>query len=154
MGLCQAMVRNYIANVCKGKEISPPIVFQGGVSANVGIRRALEEALGTRPIIPEFNMVMGAYGAALIAAEAGIGRTAFRGFEVAHHRVLTRSFECEDCENQCEVLEILDSDRVLSRSGGRCRKWEGTTEDRSVISTGKPGGPVPEPQIALPERRE
>jgi predicted CoA-substrate-specific enzyme activase len=135
MGLCQAMVRNFIANVCKGKEIRTPVVFQGGVSANAGIRRALGEALGTPPIIPRHNMVMGAYGAALLAADAGIECTKFRGFDVAHHRVSTRTFGCDDCENQCQVIEILDSGRVLNRSGGRCRKWEGNTEERQVVSS-------------------
>ncbi len=33
-GLCEALVRNYLNNVGKGKEIlSPPILFQGGCSS-------------------------------------------------------------------------------------------------------------------------
>jgi activator of 2-hydroxyglutaryl-CoA dehydratase len=28
-GLCQALVRNYLNNVGKGKEIRPKVVFQG-----------------------------------------------------------------------------------------------------------------------------
>ncbi|MGB9825715.1 MAG: acyl-CoA dehydratase activase, partial [Desulfofundulus sp.] len=39
-GLCEALVRNYLNNVGKGKEILPPVVFQGGVAANAGMRRA------------------------------------------------------------------------------------------------------------------
>jgi len=35
-GLCQALVRNYLNNVGKGKDIQPPVVFQGGVAANKG----------------------------------------------------------------------------------------------------------------------
>ncbi|MGB4493162.1 MAG: acyl-CoA dehydratase activase, partial [Halanaerobiales bacterium] len=42
-GLCEAMVRNYLNNVGKGKEIEPPVVFQGGVAANVGIKAAFEK---------------------------------------------------------------------------------------------------------------
>jgi predicted CoA-substrate-specific enzyme activase len=54
MGLCHALVRNYLSNVCKGKEIKPPIVLQGGVSANRGIYRAFKEALLTGPrLLPE-----------------------------------------------------------------------------------------------------
>ena len=47
------MVRNYINNVGKGKEILPPVVFQGGVAANIGIKKAFEEELGTEVIVPE-----------------------------------------------------------------------------------------------------
>ncbi|MGI6165949.1 MAG: acyl-CoA dehydratase activase, partial [Limnochordia bacterium] len=43
-GLCEAMVRNYLNNVGKGKEILAPVVFQGGVAANVGIKAAFSQA--------------------------------------------------------------------------------------------------------------
>jgi len=42
-GLCEALVRNYLNNLAKGKDIEEPIVFQGGVAANVGIVAALKE---------------------------------------------------------------------------------------------------------------
>ena len=122
MGLCHAMVRNYLGNVCKGKTITPPIVFQGGVSANPGIRRAFRDILQCDPIIPQHHMVMGAYGAALIARRAN--QTRFRGFDVADHKIDARGFRCDDCANQCEIVEVQDDGAVLRRSGGRCGKWE------------------------------
>ena len=130
MGLCHAMVRNFLSNVCAGKELRPPHVLQGGVSANMGIRRAFRDILGIDVIIPRHHMVMGAYGAALIAARAGIGATKFRGYDICRHPIATRSFRCKDCPNQCEVIEIVDGAAILGRSGGRCRKWEGTTAPR------------------------
>ena len=39
-GLCEAVVSNYLNNVGKGKKIAAPIVFQGGVSKNVGVKAA------------------------------------------------------------------------------------------------------------------
>ena len=45
-GLCQAMVRNYLSGVAKGKRIEPPVLFQGGVAANSGIRYALKQHWG------------------------------------------------------------------------------------------------------------
>jgi predicted CoA-substrate-specific enzyme activase len=134
MGLCHALVRNYLANVCRGKEISPPIVFQGGVSLNQGIIRAFREALGIDVIIPRHSTVMGAYGAALLAARAGIAQTRFRGFDISGHVIETRSFRCSDCTNQCEVLEIRDGEVLLGRSGGRCRKWERQEDSKAGIS--------------------
>ena len=41
-GLCDALVRNYLNNVGKGKDIKPPIVFQGGVAYNKGIIKLLK----------------------------------------------------------------------------------------------------------------
>ncbi len=124
MGLCMAMARNYLSNVCHGKEILEPVVFQGGVSANKGICRALRELLGKEIIIPKYNMVMGAYGAALIAAKGGIQNTTFRGFDIADYKIVTQSFLCDGCPNQCEVVEVLDRDKIITRSGGRCGKWD------------------------------
>jgi len=68
-GLCEALVRNYLNNLAKGKDIEEPIVFQGGVAANVGIVAAFERGNRKKIIIPQHYDVMGAYGAALIAKE-------------------------------------------------------------------------------------
>jgi predicted CoA-substrate-specific enzyme activase len=143
MGLCHALVRNYLANVCRGKEIAPPIVFQGGVSLNQGIIRAFREALGVEVIVPGHSTVMGAYGAALLAQRAGIRQTRFRGFDIGQHVIDTRSFHCPDCDNQCEVLEILDGSTLLGRSGGRCRKWERQDNAAPAAALAPEGRPSP-----------
>ncbi len=124
MGLCHALVRNYLNNVCRGKEIKPPIVLQGGISANLGIKRAFEETLETNIIIPQYNMVMGAYGAALIVAKSNIKKTNFRGFGISDHIITTNTLNCDDCSNRCEIIEIIDQSTVMGKSGGRCGKWE------------------------------
>ena len=130
MGLCHAMVRNFLSNVCAGKETIAPIVLQGGVSANLGIRRAFKDVLGIEPIIPAHHMVMGAYGAALMVSKVDVKQTRFRGYDLCLRTIITQSFECDDCPNQCEVVELMDDGRLISRSGGRCRKWEGDLSDR------------------------
>ena len=130
MGLCLAMARNFLGNVCVGKEIRPPIVFQGGVSANQGMRRAFAELLKCELIIPEHHMVMGALGAALLAKRAAPAASRFRGFDVCERAIDTRSFTCGDCSNECEVIEIVDRGDIVGRSGGRCRKWEGRAGPR------------------------
>ena len=123
MGLCEALARNFIGNVCRGKELKPPVMLQGGVSANLGIRRAFKEALGCEIHIPEHNMVMGAYGAALLAMDAELAETKFRGIEVSDRAIATRAFVCKDCPNDCEIVEILDEEEVVGTTGGRCGKW-------------------------------
>ena len=44
-GLCQAVAANYLNNVGKGKRILSPVVFQGGVSKNIGVVEAFKKAL-------------------------------------------------------------------------------------------------------------
>lgn len=125
-GLCEALVRNYLNNLAKGKDIKEPIVFQGGVAANVGIIEAFQKALGKKLIIPEYYDVMGAFGAALIAKEkiAGMDRkTRFLGFESACSDYRPRSIECSDCSNNCEVMEITLQNEPVARWGDRCGKW-------------------------------
>jgi len=122
--------------VCRGKELKPPFLLQGGVSANKGIRRAFEELLGEEVIVPAHHMVMGALGSALTVAALGPQTTRFRGMEIAARRVETRTFGCEDCSNACEVIEILDAGRLIGRTGGRCQKWEGTSGPRAQVPSG------------------
>jgi predicted CoA-substrate-specific enzyme activase len=125
-GLCHALVRNYLNNVGKGKEILSPVVFQGGVAANKGIRSAFEKELAYKVIVPEYYHVMGAIGAGLLAQET-IGKgnqTNFKGFKISELDYRTRSFECNGCPNLCEVIEVLMGSEVISRWGDRCAKWE------------------------------
>jgi hypothetical protein len=124
-GLCEALVRNYLNNVGKGKEIAPPVVFQGGVAANRGIRAAFERALQTEIVVPRWYGVMGAYGAALLARDRMRARagTSFRGWRVADLPFEQRSFECPGCPNTCEVIEIRQGREVLARWGDRCGRW-------------------------------
>ncbi len=123
-GLCQALVRNYLNNLAKGKRVEPPVVFQGGVAANSGMKRAFEEALGAEIIVPAHFDVMGAVGAALLALEAGVSATSFKGFEMAEMEFKTSSFNCGGCSNSCEVVRITMDGETLARWGGRCGKWE------------------------------
>ena len=123
MGLCLALARNYVSNVCRGKEMASPCLFQGGVSANPGMCKAFETILGYPVIIPDYNMVMGAYGAAILALEASPEQTHFRGYEIQNLDIRSSGFVCQDCSNQCNIMEIRKGDSVLNCSGGRCEKW-------------------------------
>lgn len=124
-GLCEALVRNYLNNVGKGKNIQKKVFFQGGVAANKGIKKAFEEALGFEIFVPEHHGVMGAIGSAIIGSEAvrKIGKTKFRGFEVADAKFVSSSFECKSCPNRCEVVNIKDAAEVVGCFGDRCGKW-------------------------------
>jgi predicted NodU family carbamoyl transferase len=141
-GLCQAMVRNYLNNVGKNKDIRGPIFFQGGVAANLGIRKAFEEELGQAVIVPEHYDVMGALGAAYLAQEK-VGRrqetrTRFRGLHLGETQFQAKSFECSGCANRCEVVDILQEGISLAKWGDRCGKWStavGVSSDQGRIES-------------------
>lgn len=126
-GLCEALVRNYLNNLAKGKEICEPVVFQGGVAANKGIVAAFEKALGMKVIIPDDYAVMGAYGAALYARQVKISsgclKTKFAGFDSLRKIYYTRSKECNGCAGMCEIVELFADGAVQARWGDRCGKW-------------------------------
>lgn len=120
-GLCDALVRNYLNNLARGKEISEPIIFQGGVAANPGIKAAFERELMKELIVPKYYPIMGAIGAALLARDTK--QTRFRGLSVSDQKLYTSSFYCSDCPNSCGVIEINDSEAVIARWGDSCGKW-------------------------------
>jgi len=122
-GLSDSLVKNYLNNVCRGKEILSPIVFQGGVAANRGIRRALERELEVSLVIPEHFDVMGAMGAAKLVKKAKLPQTQFRGFDLPRKSCSTRGFECGECGNQCEVIELLVDHRVVACWGDLCERY-------------------------------
>ena len=132
-GLCRALARNYLSNIATGKEIRPPVVFQGGVALNRGMVLALEEALDITVVVSPYPGVTGAIGAALIAREElgpGGRTTLFNGFDIAEADLSTSSFECRECESMCEISQVLRDDKVIARWGGQCDIWE--EEDRSI----------------------
>lgn len=132
-GLCQALARNYLNNVGKGKDISSPVVFQGGVAANTGLVAAFAELLGYEPLIPEHHEVMGAIGAALLAQEATAGGkvSRFKGDEfIFEGNFETRSIDCEGCPNRCEVVCIRRNGEAISYWGDRCRRYESRLSSR------------------------
>lgn len=124
-GLCEALTRNYLNNVGKGKDIKPPIIFQGGVAANPGIKVAFEKALGVEIIVPKYFDVMGALGAGILAKEAIYEkeRTSFKGFALVNSEFNTSSFECQGCPNICEVIELYENGILKARWGDKCNKW-------------------------------
>ncbi len=125
-GLCQAVASNYLNNVGKGKRINSPVVFQGGVSKNIGVVKAFEEQLGMPIIVDEDGHLMGAFGVALLAAAeaetngaAPVDLEGFQDFEFA-----TREVECGRCANNCEIICVYKDGAVIDSWGNRCEKGE------------------------------
>ncbi|WP_276914692.1 acyl-CoA dehydratase activase [Parvibacter caecicola] len=130
-GLCHAVASNYLNNVGKGKKILAPVVFQGGVSKNAGVVDAFEKQLGMPVAVDPDGHLMGAYGAALLAADAGPARNAESGpfasgsfdFEaVQDFDFKTREIECQKCANHCEVICVYRDRDIIDSWGNRCEK--------------------------------
>ncbi len=69
-GLCFALARNFRSNVARSKEIIKPVIFSGGVAANIGMVRAFRDVLslsGDELIISPHHASMGAIGAVYYA---------------------------------------------------------------------------------------
>lgn len=129
-GLCEALARNFLANLAKGKEVRGPVLFQGGVAANVGMVAAFERELGLQLVIPEHHGVMGALGAALLAQKAAQkgAPSRFAGFGRAGFACETSGLLCTGCANRCEVTEVRRGGAVTARFGDRCGKWSAKSE--------------------------
>ncbi len=93
-GLCFALARNFKSNIARGRTFVKPVSFQGGVAANLGMKRAFLEVLDLREgelIIPRYYASMGAIGAILMTMEDKAFDNTFIGLEgledyLNHHR--------------------------------------------------------------------
>lgn len=117
-GLCKAVVTNYLNNIGKGKKILPPIVFQGGVSKNVGVKKAFEDAVGHEVIVDENGHLMGAFGVAVLARRSG--REKAFSFDTADIAFRTRGFECGKCANHCEIICVYRENELIDAWGNKC----------------------------------
>lgn len=121
-GLCKSVANNYLNNVGKGKKIVGPIIFQGGVSKNIGVRRAFSDLLGEEVIVSEVGHLMGAIGVALLAARSN-KRTSFE-FHFNMEEFETKGVECHRCPNHCEIISVRHNKKIIDSWGNRCEKGE------------------------------
>jgi predicted CoA-substrate-specific enzyme activase len=116
-GLCYAMARNFKSNIGKGKEFFKPIVFQGGVAANVGMIKAFEDILELKPgelIIPKYFNVMGAIGAVFTIIAKGI-HSPFRGLKEVEEYLRNRSAKASNLEPlQSDNYEIVEKTHPIT----------------------------------------
>ncbi len=81
-GLCYAMARNFKATLGKGKKFPAPVLFLGGVAANLGMRRAFRDVLPVFEAdmtVPAHFNTSGAIGAALAIMKQPEQAVPYRG---------------------------------------------------------------------------
>lgn len=118
-GLCRSVALNYLNNVGKGKRIIEPIIFQGGVSKNIGVVKAFEDILGCNVITDENGHLMGAIGVAILSK--GQEEMHFN-FEIGEHNFSTLGTNCHRCPNNCEIVCIKKDNKLIDAWGNRCEK--------------------------------
>ena len=121
-GLCKAVVSNYLNNVGKGKKIKPPIVFQGGVSKNIGVVKAFESACGENIIVDPNSHLMGALGVAILAKKSNIKKKF--SFDIEDINFETKGINCRGCSNNCEIICVSKDKKIIDAWGNRCEKGE------------------------------
>ena len=118
-GLCNSVVNNYLNNVAKGKKIQPPIVFQGGVSKNIGVKKAFEKELNSKVITDHYGHLMGALGVAILSKKE---KEEVFDYNTLDFNFETNGYECKKCPNNCEIITIKKNKKLLDFWGNRCEK--------------------------------
>jgi predicted CoA-substrate-specific enzyme activase len=67
-------VASRVAVMASSLTVTPDAVFTGGVAKNIGVKKFLEEEMGTEFLVPDEPQIIGAIGAALFAREALAGQ--------------------------------------------------------------------------------
>ena len=119
-GLCYSVAANYLNNVAKGKKIKAPVIFQGGVSKNIGVKQAFEDLLQVPVITDEDGHLMGALGSAILAKKSS--KNEVFNFSISNSQFETIGKECSNCPNHCEVIIVKKDGQKLDAWGNRCPK--------------------------------
>lgn len=119
-GLCKSIVLNYLNNIGKGKKIEPPIVFQGGVSKNIGVIKYFKEVLNEEIIVDKDSHLMGALGIAILSKKDVNDKV--YSLDIKNIDFSTKGRECSGCSNNCEILNIYKDNKVIDTWGSKCGK--------------------------------
>ena len=118
--VCNGIAINYINNVCKGKKILSPIVFNGGVSKNMAIVKELENCIHEKIIVNKNSQFMGAIGIAIMARDSKIERKF--DFNIDNYSLETKMVCCNKCANNCEIVNVYKNNDLIDHWGNRCNK--------------------------------
>lgn len=123
-GLCKSVATNYLNNVGKGKKILPPIIFQGGVSKNIGVVKAFENILNEKILTDENGHLMEALGVAILSKKEPEIKF---NFNIIENNFETSSITCSGCPNNCEIICVKKDKELLDFWGNRCEKGNNIT---------------------------
>lgn len=108
MGVCRAVINTYLT-LAKSFDLKSPFVFQGMTAKNKGLVKALEEQLKEEVFVHKDCEFMGAIGIALLVKENNIKHTKFKGFDIHKNNLELNTYNCNNCNNNCEVTQIKEN---------------------------------------------
>ena len=117
MGLCNTIANNYLNSLCKDKKIKTPIVFQGGVSKNIGVVKAFEKITGYNVIVDNNSHLMGALGVAILSKEK---EEVNFSFDIENIKYNITGINCHNCSNNCEIIRVMENNIILKTWGNKC----------------------------------
>ncbi len=112
-GLAYSIAYNYLNRLVGQRHIGETIYFQGGTAYNDSVAAAFSMILGKDIIVPPYNGVVGAIGAALLAREkmsATEAPSRFRGWDLEQVDYSVREFVCKGCSNECDIRQFTIGD--------------------------------------------
>lgn len=138
-GLSYSVIKNALFKVIKIKspeELGKKVVVQGGTFYNDAVLRSFELLSGREAVRPDISGIMGAFGAALIAAErfeSGYVTNLAGLSELEKFNVSTDSARCRLCSNSCLLTINRFSNNQKFISGNRCEKGSGDPRSKNVL---------------------
>ena len=121
-GLCFALARNFRSNVARSKEIHKPVIFSGGVAANIGMVRAFKEVLSLSEgelIISPYHASMGAIGAVFYARINKMEMNHFHGLAKLNDYLLSTSADFASLSKLKESAAEYKKDVFSPKNGGK-----------------------------------
>ena len=129
-GIALSVIKNALFKVMQLKnvdELGENIVVQGGTFYNDAVLRSIENLLHKNVIRPDIAGLMGAYGAAILALESdtGEGSKILSADELENFEVVTKSYRCGRCGNNCLITMQKFPDGGKYFTGNRCERGVG-----------------------------
>ncbi len=129
-GIALSVIKNALFKVMQLRnvdDLGENIVVQGGTFYNDAVLRAIEEILGKKVIRPDIAGLMGAYGAAILALDSDDGEASkiLSAENLANFEVVTNSYRCGRCGNNCLITVQKFPDGGKYFTGNRCERGVG-----------------------------
>ena len=122
-GICNSVVNNYLNNLAKGKKIEDKVVFQGGVSKNIGVVEAFKKSLNKEVYVDKASHLMGALGVAIMSKNVNKNGSKMNfNFDIEDIEFKTIGNECNGCSNNCEIVSVYKDNILIDKMGGRCQR--------------------------------
>ncbi len=132
-GICNAVAQNFLNNLGKGKKLEDKIIFQGGVSKNIGVVRAFENILNKKVYVDMESHLMGALGIAIISKKQATNSYRLNfDFNVTKYNFKTIGRECNKCSNNCELVDIYKNGEIIDTLGGRCQNSKNIINQKKI----------------------